>query len=84
MTGVELSERRLGQPEEIHGHRTVVLAKALDGGKCTLVAARMSEGFYVRVMLSFHGVRQATALLRKTEVDDLIAALQEARGVDQP
>jgi hypothetical protein len=61
-------------PEE-PGHRSVVEAITPDGDKCTLIVFRIGLGRHARVCVSFHGIRDTSAVLRP---GDQAAALVEA------
>jgi hypothetical protein len=64
------------QPEE--SRRATIAARTPDGQRCTVIAVRWGLGNTARLVLSFHGVRETTAVLDATTAAELLRGLAHA------
>jgi hypothetical protein len=63
-------------PEE--SRRATIAARTPDGAKCTVIAVRWGLGRTAQLALSFHGVRETTAVLDATTAAELLHGLAHA------
>jgi hypothetical protein len=64
------------QPEE--SRRATIAARTPDGQRCTVIAVRWGLGNTARLAVSFHGVRETTAVLDATTAAELLRGLAHA------
>ncbi len=64
------------RPEE--SRRATIAARTPDGQCCTVIAVRWGLGRTARLALSFHGVRETTAVLDATAAAELLRGLAYA------